>query len=82
MRKTPTYSKILKIQRDQLADKEAELRYIAANVETLLDQLNRKVILRNAELRFDKDPCDEVFRGTDIDYAVDALVREGIANQG
>ena len=81
MRKV-TYSEILKIQRDQLNQKEEELRYSAANVESLIDSLNRKVILHNTEINFDKDPLGQVFRGADLDYAVNSLVREGIVNQG
>ena len=82
MKKTSTYSDILKIQRDQLANKEAELRYIAANVEEIIDALNRKVIRKNAEINFDRSPLEQVFRGDHLDWAVSAQVKLGVANQG
>jgi hypothetical protein len=81
MRKV-TYSEILKIQRDQLNQKEEELRYIAANVESLIDSLNRKVILHNTEINFDKDPLGQVFRGSDLNFSVDSLVRMGLHPEG
>tara|TARA_R100000988_G_C3858799_1_gene98307 strand:- start:237 stop:512 length:276 start_codon:yes stop_codon:yes gene_type:complete len=78
MRKPSTYSKILKIQREQLDRHEAELRYIAANVEDILNQLNRKVVEENAAIDFDKDPLDQVFRGSHIEWAVSKIVGKGL----
>ena len=72
------YSKILKIQREQLDLREAELRYIAANVEDILNQLNRKVVEENASIDFDKDPLQQVFRGGNIDWAVNKIVGKGL----
>ena len=77
MRKA-NYSEILKIQREQLDRNEAELRYIAANVETILDQLNRRVIAENATIDFDKDPLNQVSRGCNISQAVNKIVGSGL----
>tara|TARA_R110002020_G_C15776700_1_gene728742 strand:+ start:41 stop:283 length:243 start_codon:yes stop_codon:yes gene_type:complete len=77
-----TYSTILKIQRDQLNQKEEELRFIAANVESLIDSLNRRVVEENATIDFDRSPLGQVFRGDHLDWAVSAQVRQGVINQG
>lgn len=73
-----SYSKILKIQREQLDRHEAELRYIAANVEDILNQLNRKVVEENATIDFDKDPLNQVFRGAHIEWAINKIVGKGL----
>ena len=79
---TSTYSEILKIQREQLDRQEAELRYIASNVEDILNRLNRKVVEENARISFNKDPLDQVFRGCDITHAVNTIVRKGLHPEG
>lgn len=73
-----TYNKLLKVQRDQLADKEKQLRFIAANVERVIEELNKRVIDKNAGIDFNRDAINEVFRGSDLDYAVNTIVEDGI----
>ena len=73
-----TYNKLLKVQRDQLADKEKQLRFIAANVERVIEELNKRVIDKNARIDFNRDAINEVFRGSDLDYAVNTIVEDGI----
>ena len=75
---TSTYSEILKIQREKLDRTEAELRYIAANVEDILNRINRRVVEENASIDFDKDPLNQVFRGAYIDWAVDKIIGSGL----
>ena len=73
-----TYNKLLRVQRDQLADKEKQLRFIAANVERVIEELNKRVINENADIDFNRDAINEVFRGSDLDYAVNTIVEGGI----
>ena len=82
MKNESTYSDILSVQREQLARNEAELRYIANNVSSILDQLERKVIDENARISFNKSPLDQVFRGSDITSAVNTIVASGLIAEG
>jgi hypothetical protein len=73
-----TYNKLHKVQRDQLAAKEKQLRFIAANVERIIEALNQRVINENAGIDFNRDAINEVFRGCDFHYAVHTIVEDGI----
>ena len=73
-----TYNKLLKVQRAQIADKEKQLRFIAANVERVIEALNKRVINENAGIDFNRAALNEVFRGSDLDYAVNTIVEDGI----
>ena len=75
--KTSTFPQILKIQREQINDKERQMRYLANNVEALIEMMNQKVIRENAKIDFAKDPLHEVFRGESIESYVRQLVRHG-----
>ena len=71
---TSTYTEILAIQREQLADKITELETIAAHLPVILNALNKKVVEENAQIDFDKPAINQVFRGQDIGWAVDKIV--------
>jgi len=72
-----TFPSILKIQREQIDEKERQMRYLANNVEALIEMMNKKVIRENANIDFAKDPLNEVFRGESIEHYVRQLVRHG-----
>ena len=74
----PTYNKLLRIQREQLTRQEEQLRFIAANVEHIIDALNKRVIDENADIDFNRDALNEVFRGCDFPHAVNTIVEDGI----
>ena len=78
MKNKYTYPGIMSIQREQMARTEAELRYISANVESILDQLERKVVEENSRISFNKSPASQVFRGNDITREVNAIVASGL----
>ena len=78
MKNKYTYPGIMSIQREQMARTEAELRYISVNVESILDQLERKVLEENSRISFNKSPEDQVFRGSDITREVNAIVASGL----
>ena len=69
-----TYIDMLAIQREQLEEKIAELRSIARNLPFILHALNQRVIEENSKIDFDKPAINQVFRGHDIDSAVDKIV--------
>ena len=75
---TSTYTDILAIQREQLEEKITELRFIAANLPFILRELNQRVVVENSKIDFDKPAIDQVFRGHNIDTAVDNIVSEGL----
>jgi len=76
---TATYTDILAIQREQLEEKITELRFIADNLPLILRELNQRVIVENSKIDFHKPAINQVFRGHNIDTAVDNIVSEGIA---
>jgi hypothetical protein len=69
-----TYTDILAIQREQLAEKITELETIAAHLPVILNALNKRVVEENSKINFDKPAIDQVFRGQDIGWAVDKIV--------
>ena len=71
---TSTYTEILAIQREQLAEKITELETIATHLPVILNALNKKVVEENAQIDFDKPAINQVFRGQDIGWAVDKIV--------
>ena len=73
-----TYTDILAIQREQLEKKITELRFIADNLPLILRELNKRVVVENSKIDFDRPATDQVFRGQDIDLAVDNIVSEGL----
>ena len=73
-----TYTDILAIQREQLEKKITELRFIADNLPLILRELNKRVVVENSKIDFDRPATDQVFRGQDIGWAVDNIVSEGL----
>ena len=79
MQNNATYTDILAIQREQLDTKIVELRFIAANLPLILRELNQRVVVENSKIDFHRTALSQVFRGHNIDTAVDNIVSEGIA---
>jgi len=77
-----TFNDILKVQREQLDDTEKKLRYIAANAELLILRLHKKVHQQNADMDYNKSPLDEVFRGYQLDGAINGFIEEGLKDDG
>ena len=73
---TATYTDILAIQREQLDDKIVELTFIADNLPLILRELNKRVVVENSTIDFDKPAIDQVFRGQDIGWAVDKIISD------
>lgn len=69
-----TYTEILAIQREQLEEKITELETIAAHLPVILNALNKKVVEENSKIDFDKPAINQVFRGHNIDNAVNKIV--------
>jgi len=80
MTESYNYNQLLKVQREQLNRKEEELRFIAANVEGVIEAMNKRIIDENANMGFNRNAIHEVFRGCNIDHAVNTIVEEGIKN--
>mgnify|MGYP003650578408 FL=1 len=75
---TPTYTDILAVQREQLDDKITELRFIADNLPLILRELNQRVIVENSKIDFHRTALSQVFRGQDLNNAVNKIVSAGL----
>ena len=77
-----TFNDILKVQREQLDDTEQKLRYIAANAEQLILRLHKLVHQENADIDYNNSPLDEVFRGYQLNGALNGFIQEGLKDDG
>lgn len=73
-----TYTDILAIQREQLEEKITELQFIADNLPLILRELNKRVVVENSKIDFDRTALSQVFRGQDLNNAVNKIVSEGL----